>query len=92
MELLSIYDGRTLGEFNSGREFFTRAKFKGDDGTLYEGWKDGPRYRFFTVEYPHASKRPLKRLLRKDCALEKQLVALMVENECNAIRWQGVQS
>lgn len=88
MKLLKIYDGRTLGELMNGREFFTRADFEGSDGTLYGGFKDGPRHRFFRVEYTHANTRLKHRLIRKKSKLEKQMLALMIEHEGNAWRWK----
>jgi hypothetical protein len=89
MKLLKIYDGRTLGELMNGREFFTRANFEASDGTLYGGWKDGPRHRFFTIDYTHANTRLKQRLIRKNSKLDKQMLALMIEHESDALRWRN---
>ena len=88
MKLLKIYDGRTLGELNNGREFFTRAEFEGPDGTLYGGFKDGPRYRFHRVEYNWNKTRQKRFLVRKKSKLEKQMLAMLIEHEDNAPRWK----
>ena len=88
MKLLKIYDGRTFGEFIDGREFFTRAEFEASDGTLYGGFKDGPSHRFHRVEYNWNKTRQKRFLVRKKSKIEKQMLALMVEHEGNALRWK----
>ena len=94
MKMTEIYDGRNLGEFSKGRSFFFRAKFQDEDGTQYQGWLDGEKYRFTRV---HVTARGFTKhyLVRKKSKLETQLLEMIKSYKGPIVSWDnpnGVQS
>jgi hypothetical protein len=89
MKITEIYDGRDLGEFSKGRAFFFRAKFRDEDGSQYQGWLDGEKYRFTRV---HVTANGFTKhyLVRKKSKLEKQLLEMIRSYKGPIVSWDNL--
>ena len=77
IELQKIYDGRTLGEIDAGRDFFIRAEFTAD-GQKYIGWENQGLHRFSREVVINGFKKWY--LVRRKSRLEKDMLDLIEQN------------